>query len=266
MTAYEKRYPVFYEEPHEKSRIDHVIGVMSGKGGVGKSFVTTLTALAMERTGWNTGILDGDITGPSIPKAFGLSGGLSQHSGIPYARETNSGIQVVSTNLILDHETDPVLWKGPMVAQVLKQYWTEVVYENLDYLFVDMPPGTGDVPLTVFQMLPMDGVVIVTSPQGLVTMIVEKAIQMARMMNIPVLGLVENMSYFEAPDTGARYEVFGRSHVDEIAARYDVPVLAKLPMEPELAELFDDGRVEEADTTPFQPIVETILTATRGDN
>lgn len=254
---------MFYEEPHEKSRIDHVIGIMSGKGGVGKSFVTTLTALAMERAGWNTGVLDGDITGPSIPKAFGLEGGLLQRGDVPYARETNSGIQVVSTNLILDHETDPVLWKGPMVAQAMKQFWTDVVYENVDYLFVDMPPGTGDVPLTVFQTLPMDGVIIVTSPQGLVSMIVEKAIQMTRMMNIPVLGLVENMSYFEAPDTGTRYEVFGPSHVDEIAARYDLPVLAKLPMEPALAEQFDAGRVEEVDTTRFVPVVETILQETR---
>lgn len=259
----ERRKPAFYEPPHKESKIDHVIAVMSGKGGVGKSLVTTMSALAMERAGWNTGILDGDITGPSIPRAFGLTGGLDARGETPLARQTNSGIQVVSTNLILEHETDPVLWKGPIVGGMIKQFWTDVVFENLDYLFVDMPPGTGDVPLTVFQTIPVDGVIIVTSPQDLVSMIVEKAINMTKMMNIPVFGIIENMSYFEAPDTKTRYEIFGKSRVDAVAERFGVPVLAKLPIAPEVTELVDDGRVEEADTALFQTVVDTVISRTR---
>ncbi len=258
----EKKRPVFYEPPHEKSRIGHVIAVMSGKGGVGKSMVTALSALALQRVGKRVGILDADVTGPSIPHAFGLEGGLDMRGEDPYARMTKEGIQVVSTNLILDHETDPVLWKGPMVGQAVKQFWQEVVFEKVDHLFVDMPPGTGDVPLTVFQTLPVDGVLIVTSPQDLVSMIVEKAINMTQMMDLPVLGIIENMSYFKAPDTGQVYEIFGKSRVDEVAARFGVPVLAKLPIDPTLATLVDTGHVEAANTQLFDRVVEAILSAT----
>lgn len=254
-----RKKPVFYKDPHEKSRIGHVIAVMSGKGGVGKSMVTTMCALAMQQTGREAAILDADVTGPSIPHAFGLDGGLERKNGIPYARRTKSGIQVVSTNLLLSHDTDPVLWKGALVGSAIQQFWTEVVYEDVDYLFVDMPPGTGDVPLTVFQMIPVDGVLIVTSPQELVSMVVEKAINMTRMMSLPVFGIMENMSYFEAPDTKRRYDIFGKSRIDEVAKRYGLPVLAKLAINPNLATLIDEGRVEEADTRPFAPTIAAIL-------
>ncbi|MCI6659387.1 P-loop NTPase [Peptoniphilaceae bacterium SGI.137] len=261
--AQEKKKPIFYKEPNEKSTINHVIAVMSGKGGVGKSMVTSLAALAMERAGWNTAILDADITGPSIPHVFGLKGGLELRNQVPYARETKSGIQIASTNLILSKETDPVLWKGPLIAQAVGQFWTDIVYENVDYMFVDMPPGTGDVPLTVFQTLPLDGVIIVTSPQDLVSMIVEKAINMTRMMGIPVVGIVENMSYFKAPDTGKEYSIFGESHVEEVAARFGVPVLAKLPILPEVANLADEGCIEQADTGHLKPVIDAILNITK---
>lgn len=255
----EGKKPVFYQAPHEKSKIGHVLAVMSGKGGVGKSLVTALAAVAMQKAGFSSAILDGDITGPSIPRSFGLSGMLEVKDGIPYAKRTKTGIQVVSTNLLLDKETDPVLWKGPMVAQGLKQFWSDIVYEDVDYLFVDMPPGTGDVPLTVFQTLPIDGVLIVTSPQDLVTMIVEKAIHMTQMMDVPVLGLVENMSYFRAPDTGKTYEIFGKSHLDQIAQDFGLPVLARLPIHPAIAELVDAGRIEEADLEDLKPLIASIV-------
>lgn len=254
-----RKKPVFYKAPHEKSRIRHVVAVMSGKGGVGKSMVTTLCALAMQKTGRSVAILDADVTGPSIPHAFGLQGGLEKRQGIPYARRTKSGIQVVSTNLILAHDTDPVLWKGALVGSAIQQFWTDVVYEDVDYLFVDMPPGTGDVPLTVFQMIPVDGVLIVTSPQELVSMVVEKALNMTKMMSLPVFGIIENMSYFEAPDTKRRYEIFGKSRIDEVAERYALPVLAKLPINLQLAQQIDTGHAEEADTSAFVETIAVIL-------
>lgn len=250
--------PIFYEAPHEKSRIDHVIAVMSGKGGVGKSMVTSLSALAMEKSGWNAAILDADITGPSIPKAFGLGKGLSMRDGLAYARETSSGIQVVSTNLILEKEVDPVIWKGPMVGTAVKQFWTDIVYSNVDYMFVDMPPGTGDVPLTVFQTLPVDGVIIVTSPQDLVSMIVKKAVNMCLMMGIPILGIIENMSYFKAPDTGKEYKIFGESHIEEVCKENNLDLLARLAINPDLAKLMDQGRIEEADISPFKQMIEKL--------
>lgn len=257
-----RKKPVFYQPPHEKSRIRHIIAVMSGKGGVGKSMVTSLTALAMQRTGRDTAILDADITGPSIPHAFGLQGGLTRRGDTPYARRTESGIQIVSTNLILPHDTDPVLWKGALIGSAIQQFWTDVVYEDVEYLFVDMPPGTGDVPLTVFQTLPVDGVLIITSPQELVSMVVEKAINMTKMMQIPIFGIIENMSYFEAPDTGKQYAVFGESSIATVAAQNGLPLLARLPIDPQLTHLIDAGRVEEADTEAFRPILSAILERT----
>lgn len=257
-----RKKPVFYQPPHEKSRIRHIIAVMSGKGGVGKSMVTSLTALAMQRTGRDSAILDADITGPSIPHAFGLQGGLTRRGDTPYARRTESGIQIVSTNLILPHDTDPVLWKGALIGSAIQQFWTDVVYEDVEYLFVDMPPGTGDVPLTVFQTLPVDGVLIITSPQELVSMVVEKAINMTKMMQIPVFGIIENMSYFEAPDTGKQYAVFGESSIATVAAQNGLPLLARFPIDPQLTHLIDAGRVEEADTEAFRPILSAILERT----
>ena len=254
----EKGRPVFYENPHEKSRIDKLIAVMSGKGGVGKSTVTSLAALAMEKSGWNAAILDADITGPSIPKAFGLSKGLEMLDGVAHARESNSGIQIVSTNLILERDVEPVIWKGPMVGMAVKQFWTDIVYSNVDYMFVDMPPGTGDVPLTVFQTLPLDGVILVTSPQDLVSMIVEKAMNMCLMMGIPIIGVIENMSYFKAPDTGKEYKIFGESHIEEICREKKLDLLARLPINPGITQLMDKGRIEEADVGPFKKLVDKL--------
>ena len=211
----------------EGSSVKKVIGIVSGKGGVGKSMVTSLLACATMREGYKTAILDGDITGPSIPKAFGVHENLVGNiDGLIVPGSTAMGIDMVSVNLLLANETDPVIWRGPVLGGVIKQFWGETLWQNIDYMFVDMPPGTGDVPLTIFQSLPLDGIIIVASPQELVGMIVEKAANMARMMNIPILGLVENMSYVECPDCGRKIYVFGESHIDEIADQYQVPVLA----------------------------------------
>ena len=229
----------------EGSSVKKVIGIVSGKGGVGKSMVTSLLACATMREGYKTAILDGDITGPSIPKAFGVHENLVGNiDGLIVPGSTAMGIDMVSVNLLLANETDPVIWRGPVLGGVIKQFWGETLWQNIDYMFVDMPPGTGDVPLTIFQSLPLDGIIIVASPHELVGMIVEKAANMARMMNIPILGLVENMSYVECPDCGRKIYVFGESHIDEIAAQYQVPVLAKIPMDPELAAACDAGKIE----------------------
>ena len=229
----------------EGSSVKKVIGIVSGKGGVGKSMVTSLLACATMREGYKTAILDGDITGPSIPKAFGVHENLVGNiDGLIVPGSTAMGIDMVSVNLLLANETDTVIWRGPVLGGVIKQFWGETLWQNIDYMFVDMPPGTGDVPLTIFQSLPLDGIIIVASPQELVGMIVEKAANMARMMNIPILGLVENMSYVECPDCGRKIYVFGESHIDEIAAQYQVPVLAKIPMDPELAAACDAGKIE----------------------
>ena len=205
----------FLEKPNQMSNIGKVIGIVSGKGGVGKTMVSSLLAVSMQRLGKNVGILDADITGPSVPKAFGIQ-----------------------------NESDPVVWRGPVIAGVVKQFWTDVIWKDVDYLFVDMPPGTGDVPLTVFQSFPVNGIVIVTSPQELVSMIVEKAVKMAQLMNIPILGIIENMSYYECPDCGKRHSIYGESHIDEIAAQYNIPVLAKLPVCTDLAKHCDQGTIE----------------------
>ncbi|MFT4106558.1 MAG: Mrp/NBP35 family ATP-binding protein [Lacrimispora sp.] len=239
--------PVSFLEPlNPVSTVKKVIGVVSGKGGVGKSLVTTMMAVRMQAKGYKTAILDGDITGPSIPKALGVTdAGIGvTPNGLMIPATTATGIEVISSNLILDNETDPVIWRGPVVAGVVKQFWQEVLWENIDYMFVDMPPGTGDVPLTVFQSLPLDGIIIVTSPQELVSMIVAKAVNMAKKMNIPILGLIENMSYLSCPDCGKKISVFGESHIDQVAKEHGLEVLARIPIDPKIAESVDGGMAE----------------------
>ncbi len=232
------------EKLNDLSQVKKVIGVVSGKGGVGKSLVTSMLATTLRRRENAVAVLDADITGPSIPKCFGLKGmAMADENGL-YPRETKTGIKVMSINLLLEEETAPVVWRGPVIAGAIKQFWTDVVWGDVDYMFVDMPPGTGDAPLTVFQSLPLDGIIIVTSPQELVSMIVSKAVEMAKLMNIPVLGLVENMSYVQCPDCGKRISVFGESHIDEVAAKYALPVLGKLPIDPTLASACDRGIIE----------------------
>ena len=227
-----------------ESRVKKVIGVVSGKGGVGKSMVSSLLAVLMRRRGLNTAILDADVTGPSIPKAFGVHGMLNATDGGIIPAESATGVKMVSLNLLLEHETDPVVWRGPVIAGTVKQFWTDVMWGDVDFMFVDMPPGTGDVPLTVFQSLPVDGIVIVTSPQELVGMIVEKAVNMAKMMNIPVLALVENMSYFVCDECGKKHFPFGKSRLEEIAARNEIPVSARMPIDPSLSAACDTGNIE----------------------
>ncbi len=234
----------FLEAPHPLSSIKKVIGVVSGKGGVGKSMVTSMMAVLLNRRGHTTAILDADVTGPSIPKAFGVKEKAQGSEEGLYPAQTKTGIRVMSVNMLLETETTPVIWRGPVIAGVVKQFWTDVVWGDVDYLFVDMPPGTGDVPLTVFQSIPLDGIIVVTSPQELVSVIVEKAVNMAKMMNIPILGLVENMSYVTCPDCGKEIHVFGESHLEEIAARSGLAVLGRLPMDPALARVADQGVVE----------------------
>lgn len=232
------------EPLNQHSTVKHVIGVVSGKGGVGKSMVTSSLAVTMNRMGKSVAILDADITGPSIPKAFGIhEKAMGSEMGILPA-VTETGIEIMSINLLLKEETDPVVWRAPMITGTVKQFWTDVIWNEVDYMFVDMPPGTGDIPLTVFQSIPLDGIIVVASPQELVGMIVEKAVKMAEMMNVPLLGLVENMSYFVCPDCGKRHSVFGNSHIDEIAAKYNTKVIAKLPIDPDLAAKADEGRAE----------------------
>ncbi len=236
----------FLEKLSEGSSVKKVIGVVSGKGGVGKSLVTSLLACRMRAKNYRVGILDADITGPSIPRAFGIHGmaGVSPEGTLLMPAVTATGIEIISSNMVLEHETDPVIWRGPVIAGAVKQFWGETLWENIDYMFVDMPPGTGDVPLTVFQSLPVNGIIIVTSPQELVSMIVGKAVNMAKKMDIPILGLVENMSYLECPDCGKRISLFGESKVKEVAKEYDIPVLARIPIRPEIAKAVDEGVVE----------------------
>ncbi|MBC8585479.1 Mrp/NBP35 family ATP-binding protein [Youxingia wuxianensis] len=234
----------FIEKPHELSSIKKVIGVVSGKGGVGKSLVTSLLAVLMKRREYNTAIIDADITGPSIPKAFGITGKAGGDETGIYPVRSKTGIEIMSINLLLENDTDPVVWRGPIIAGVVKQFWTDVIWNDVDFMFVDMPPGTGDVPLTVFQSIPLDGIIVVASPQELVSMVVEKAVKMAKMMNIPILGLVENMSYVQCPDCAKKINIFGESHIEQIAREFDLKVLAKLPLTPHLASICDSGVVE----------------------
>ncbi|MBQ7415533.1 MAG: Mrp/NBP35 family ATP-binding protein [Oscillospiraceae bacterium] len=244
-----------------KASVKKVIAVVSGKGGVGKSTVTSMLAVAMSRKGKRVGVLDADITGPSAPTAFGVNECQGANEDGIYPALSKGGIQVMSINLLLDNPNDPVVWRGPVIAGAVKQFWTDVIWEDVDYLFVDMPPGTGDVPLTVFQSLPVDGIVIVTSPQDLVSMIVSKAVKMANMMHIPVLGFVENYSYLRCPDCGKKINVFGQSHLDEVAASFGLPVLARLPIDPKVAESYDNGQMESMDTANVDGVIAAIEAA-----
>ncbi|MEA4893412.1 MAG: Mrp/NBP35 family ATP-binding protein [Peptococcaceae bacterium] len=251
----------FREKLHEMSSVKKVIGIVSGKGGVGKSLVTALAAVAVNRAGYRTAILDADVTGPSIPRAFGITG---KAEGTEYGMlpaKSRTGIDIMSVNLLLENETDPVIWRGPVIAGVVKQFWSEVIWLNEDVMFVDMPPGTGDVPLTVFQSIPLDGVIVVTSPQDLVAMIVNKAVAMAKMMNIPVLGVVENMSFVKCPDCGKEIQIFGESHIHQIAARHGLEVLARIPVDRRIAEACDQGQVEDLKVPDLEKLTERILKA-----
>lgn len=234
----------FLEKPHELTKIKKIIGVVSGKGGVGKSMVTSMMAVTMNRKGYKTAILDADITGPSIPKTFGITEKATGSELGLFPVKSKTGIEMMSVNLLLENNTDPVIWRGPVIGNMVKQFWTDVIWGDIDYMFIDMPPGTGDVPLTVFQSIPVDGIIIVTSPQELVSMIVSKAVNMARKMNIPILGLVENMSYFKCTDCNKEHKIFGESHIEDIAKEYNIDNVARLPMEPKIAAACDRGMIE----------------------
>ena len=236
----------YKEKMNELSNVKKVIGIVSGKGGVGKSLVTSLLAVLSRRNGFKTAILDADITGPSIPKMFGIKDkATAMDDKYLLPKVSESGIEIMSINLLLENENDPVVWRGPVIAGAVKQFWTDVVWNEVDYMFVDMPPGTGDVPLTVFQSLPVDGIIVVASPQELVSMIVGKAVKMANMMNIPVLGLVENMSYFKCPDCGKEISIFGQSKIEQTAKEYGIKTIAKIPIDPNFASLSDSGEIEK---------------------
>ncbi len=236
--------PNFTAQMNEYSCVKKVIGIVSGKGGVGKSLVTSMLAAAMNRRGHSTAILDADITGPSIPKAFGIKEKAKGSDDGIFPVITANGIRIMSINLLLENESDPVLWRGPILASTVKQFWTDVIWSDVDFMFIDMPPGTGDVALTVFQSIPVDGIIIVTSPQELVSMIVSKAVNMANMMNIPIIGLIENMSYFECPECGKKHQIFGDSHVDAVAKKFGLEVLERLPVDPRIAAACDEGLIE----------------------
>lgn len=250
----------FLEKSNEMSHIKKVIGVVSGKGGVGKSLVTSLLAVLAQRKGYKTAIMDADITGPSIPKAFGLHGHAEASEWGLFPVKTAAGIGVMSLNLLMKNETDPVVWRGPLISGAVKQFWTDVIWGDVDYMFIDMPPGTGDVALTVFQSIPVDGIIIVASPQELVGMIVEKAVNMAKMMDVPVLALVENMSYITCPDCGKEIHVFGESHIDEIAQKHGVETVARMPIDPALAAACDAGTIESFNGTWLDGVLEKLTT------
>lgn len=248
----------FIEAPHKDSSIKKVIGVISGKGGVGKSMISSMLAASFQKKGHNTAVLDADITGPSIPKAFGITGrAYGDENGI-FPVLSKTGIQTMSVNLLLENTTDPVIWRGPVIAGTVKQFWQDVIWKDVDYMFVDMPPGTGDVALTVFQSIPVDGIVIVTSPQELVSMIVAKAVKMAQMMNVPIIGIIENMSYVESPSCNEHIEVFGKSHLDEVAKEYNLPILGRIPMTPAIAAASDAGDVESLEGDWFNDAIAAI--------
>lgn len=243
---------------NEYSNVKKVIGIVSGKGGVGKSLVTSMLATAMQVRGNACAVMDADVTGPSIPKAFGIKGPAMQNEMGLLPAKSKTGIEIMSINLLLDSEESPVIWRGPVISGVIQQFWTEVFWGDIDYMFIDMPPGTGDVPLTVFQSIPLDGIIVVTTPQDLVTMIVKKAYNMAQMMNVPILGIIENMSYLECPDCGKKISVFGESKIDEVAASMNIPVLAKLPIKSKNAELVDKGAVELAECDEINAAAEKL--------
>lgn len=253
----------FLEPQNRFSDIKKVIGVVSGKGGVGKSLVTSLLAASAQKRGWKSAVLDADITGPSIPRAFGVHTMCEGTADGILPTVTKSGVSIMSANLMLERESMPVIWRGPMIAGIVKQFWGEVLWGDVDCMFIDMPPGTGDVPLTVFQSIPLDGIVIVTSPQELVGMIVSKAANMAKTMNIPVLGLIENFSYFKCPDCGKEHRIYGESGIDKIAKEFDLEVLARLPIDPALAALTDAGRIDEYDSGLLADVLDKIAALPR---
>ncbi len=250
--------PDFSVSLNEHSSVKKVIGIISGKGGVGKSLVTSMLAVTMNRMGFRSAVLDADITGPSIPKMFGIKERAKTGEIGLFPAKTKSGIEVMSINLLLEDDTDPVVWRGPIIASTVKQFWSDVVWNDVDYMFIDMPPGTGDVPLTVFQSIPVDGIVVVTSPQELVSMIVSKAVKMAKMMGIPILGIVENMSYFKCPDNGKKYNVFGESRIDEVAAEHGLKVIARLPINPKFSAACDRGAIELFEGNYFDSAAEML--------
>ena len=247
--------------PHKDSSVKKVIGVVSGKGGVGKSLTTSLLTSFAQKQGFSVGIMDADITGPSIPKMFGVTERMTGDENGINTVLSPSGIQMVSMNLLLDEENAPVIWRGMVISGTVMQFWTDVIWKDVDLLFIDMPPGTGDVPLTVFQSIPLAGIVIVTTPQDLVKMVVEKAVNMARIMNVPVLGLVENMSYLSCPDCGKQIEVFGQSRAKALAAEYGIPAVARMPLDPTIAKLADEGRIEDYDASALGEIFTEIQKA-----
>ena len=251
------------EQPHAQSSVKHIIAVVSGKGGVGKSLVTSMLAVNMQRLGYKTAILDADITGPSIPKSFGLKKSVEGDENGMLPPSTETGIDIMSINLMLEDETRPVVWRGPVIAGAVKQFWTDTIWCDIDYMFIDCPPGTGDVPLTVFQSIPIDGIVIVSSPQELVSMIVAKAANMAKMMDIPVYGLVENMSYVKCPDCGKEIKVFGESHIEQIAEEFGYDLLARIPMDPALTALVDKGEIEKLDNDYMTSAAQVIVGRTQ---
>lgn len=253
----ERREPQsLIEQTNTDSNIKKVIGIVSGKGGVGKSLVTSLLAASMRKKGYKTAVLDADITGPSIPKMFGLSGKAQTDEEEILPVESANGTKIMSVNLLLDDETDPVIWRGPLIAGTVKQFWTDVCWGNVDYMFVDMPPGTGDVPLTVFQSLPIDGIIVVTSPQDLVSMIVGKAVKMAEMMHIPVIGIVENMAYYECPTCRDKHYIFGKNDIELLAEEYHIGITAEIPIDPSLAKVCDEGRIEDYETDCLENLIE----------
>ena len=254
------------EKPNPLSHVGKVIGVVSGKGGVGKSLVTSLLAVLLNRRGLHTGVLDADVTGPSIPKVFGVHGKVQGNDHGIFPAKTKTGIDIISVNLLLDDESAPVVWRGPLIGNIVKQFWTDVIWDKVDCLFVDMPPGTGDVPLTVFQSVPVDGIVVVTSPQELVSLIVSKAVNMAKMMNIPIVGIVENMSYVKCPDCGKEIKVFGESHLDETAEKYDLNILGRLPIDPDVARKCDAGLVENIEAPWLKQAADAVQNLKRKDS
>lgn len=250
---------LFRLETNEFSNVKNVIAVVSGKGGVGKSLTTSLLALEMANRGYKCAILDADITGPSIPKAFGITGRIVSSERGPEAMTSKKGIKVVSTNLLIDTETSAVVWRAPILTGAIRQFWQDITWGEIDYMFVDLPPGTSDAQLTIFQSIPLMGIVVVTSPQELVSMIVEKAMDMATKVNIPVIGVIENFSYFEAPDTGKRYDIFGSSKTNKILDKYNLKLMAQIPIRPEIAGLVDEGKIEELDTSFMSDAIDDIL-------
>ena len=249
----------FMAKLHEQSSVKKVIAVVSGKGGVGKSLVTSMMAAKMKKEGYNTAILDADITGPSIPKAFGIKEKAFGNELGMLPVKSKTGIDIMSINLLLKEETDPVVWRGPLIGGTVKQFWSDVIWDNIDFMFIDMPPGTGDVSLTVFQSIAVDGIIIVTSPQELVSMIVSKAVKMAKLMNIPILGVVENMSFFKCPDCGKEVKVFGESHTEEAADKYNLKVLARIPIDTEISRVCDTGEIEKYQTDFLNEIVDILI-------